>query len=193
MEEAFEHGLAGQGVEPTLGGFGIVGLGAESLAGGAEPIEPAGVFGPELFFEFLAEALGKRGAFAVGGDGDLEIATLDDGAVVEVAVVDVVYGVAEDVAVVGFAVDLGVEIAKRGGCNDEEGAVEIGGLEGFGGPVDLAVADPLGQLGGELWGDYVDVGAGFEETRDFLCGDGTAAYDEDSAICEFQECGEEGH
>jgi hypothetical protein len=71
-----------------------------------------------LFFEFLAKALGKSRAFAVGGDGDLEITALDDGAVVEVAVVDVVDGVAEDVAAVGFAIDVGVEIAERGGGDD---------------------------------------------------------------------------
>ena len=66
------------------------------------------VFGAELLFEFFAEALGERGAFAVGGNGDLEIAALDDRAVVEVAVIDVVDGVAEDVALVGFAINLGV-------------------------------------------------------------------------------------
>jgi hypothetical protein len=53
----------------------------------------------------------------------LEIAALDDGAVVEVAVVDVVDSVAEDVALVGFAIDLGVEIAKRGGGDYEEDVV----------------------------------------------------------------------
>src|SRR5271166_4997319 len=112
LEEAVEHGTAGQEMEPALGGFGIGGLGAEDFAGGAEPIEPGGVLGSELLLEFLAEALGERGTFAVGGDGDLEIAALDDGAVVEVAVVDVVDGVAEDAALVGFEEDGGVDVRE---------------------------------------------------------------------------------
>jgi hypothetical protein len=48
-------------------------------------------------------------------------------------------------------------------------------------------------LGSEFGGDYVDLGAGFEEAGDFLGGDGAAADDEDSAGVEFQECREEGH
>ncbi len=67
-EETFEHRAAGEGVEPTLGDFRVdgMGLGAEGFAGGAEPFEPAFVFGAELAFEFSAETLGERGAFAVG-------------------------------------------------------------------------------------------------------------------------------
>ena len=133
-------------------------------------------------FEFFAETLSQGGAFAVGGDGDLEIAALDDRAVVEVAVVDVVHGVAEDVALVGFAIDLGVEIAERGGGDYEEGVVEILWLERFWRPSDLLVADSFGELGREFGRDYVDLGAGFEEAGDFLGGDPAAADDEDSAV-----------
>ena len=144
MEEALEHGLAGEGVEPAFGGFGVDGFGAEGFAGGAQPFEPVLVFGAELLFEFFAEALGESGAFAIGGDGDLKIAALDDGAVVKVAVIDVVDGVAKDAALVGFAIDLGVEIAERGGGDDEEGTVEIIGGEFFRGPGDFLLADPFG-------------------------------------------------
>ena len=185
LEEALEHGFAGQGVELALGGFGIVGLGAEGFAGGAEPLEPVFVFGAELFFEFFAEALGERGAFAVGGDGDLEIAALDDGAVVEVAVLDVVDGVAEDSALVGFEEDGGVDVWERGGGDDEKDAGEIFGREEFWEPGDFAGADVFGELWGEFRGDDGDAGAGFEEGGDFGGGDGAAADDEDGAVEEF--------
>jgi hypothetical protein len=123
----------------------------------------------------------------------LEIAALDDGAIVEVAVVDVVDGVAEDVALVGFAIDLGVEVAKRGGGDYEEGAGEIIGFEEFWRPGDLVVANAFRQIGREFGADNVDMGAGLEEAGDFLGGDGASAYDEDAAVGEFQECGEQGH
>jgi hypothetical protein len=118
-------------MELLLCGFGIGGLGAKLFTEGTQGVEPEGVFGGKLLFEFFAEALGKRGAFAVSGDGDLEVATLDDGAVVEVAVVNIVDGVAEDIAFVGFEKDGCVHLRKRGGGDTEEDALKIFRFEGF--------------------------------------------------------------
>ncbi len=141
---------------------------AEDVAGSTEPFEPGTVFGAELFFEFGAKVLGESGAFAVGGDGDLEIATLDDGAVVEMAVVDVVDRVAEDVAALGFGEYRGIEFGHGGSSDDQECSEEIFGHEGFGMPVDFAAADVFGELGREFGGDDADAGAGVEKTREFF-------------------------
>ena len=121
-QEFFEHGAAGEEMKPLLGEFGLGVLRAEDLASCAEPIEPGGIFGAELCLEFLAQALGQGGAFAVGGNADLEIAALDDGAVVEMAVVDVIGGIAEDVAGFGFLEDGGVDFGDGSGGDDEESA-----------------------------------------------------------------------
>jgi hypothetical protein len=180
-------------MELALGGFGIGGSGAKLFAGSAERVEPNSVFGAELKFEFLAKALGESRAFAVGGNGDLEIAALDDGSVVEVTVVNIVDGVAEDMALVGFEKDGFVEVAERGGGNDEEFFVEVRGSESFGEPIDLAIADAFGEVGMEIRSDDGDVGAGLEKGWNFGCGDGATADDEDAAILEFKEGRKEGH
>ena len=38
LEEALEHWFAGEGVQPAFGDRGIVGLGAQGFAGGAQPV-----------------------------------------------------------------------------------------------------------------------------------------------------------
>jgi len=45
-------------VELALCGFSVGGMGAELFPGGTQVVEPSGVFGGKLLFEFFAEALG---------------------------------------------------------------------------------------------------------------------------------------
>ncbi len=168
-------------------------MSAQSFASGAEPFEPGYVFGTELLLEFPAKALSERGAFAVSGDGDLEIATLDDGAVIEMAVIDVVNGVAEDVASVGFGKDLSVEITDGCSSDDEEYAGEIFGMEGLGRPIKLAITEKFGEGRVEFRRNDAECGAGFEKTGYFLRGNGATANDEDAAVGEFQEGRKEAH
>ncbi len=152
-KEFLEHGAAGEKMQPLFGEFGLGVLRAKDFTSGAEPIEPGGIFGAELFREFLAEALSEGGAFAIGGDGDLEIAALDDGAVVEVAVGGVVDGVAENVAGFGFAEDGGVDFGNGSGGDDKESAGEIAWFVEFGPPVEMVSADLEGEIGIEARGD----------------------------------------
>ena len=148
FQKLFETGLAGEYMEPALSGFGVGAgrLRAKQVSGSAEPFEPGGVFWAELLLEFTTKALGESRAFAVGGNGDLQIAALDDGAVVEMAVVDVVDGVAEDVAAFGFGEHGGVEFAYGGSGDHQDRAFEIVGREGLGMPVDFAAADVFGEV-----------------------------------------------
>ena len=90
----------------------------------------------------------------------MEIAALD---VIEMAVIDVVDGVAEDVEFLGFGEDGSVDVAEGGGGDDEEFVMEIGRLEWFGEPVDLAIADELREITVEFGSDDGDAGSGFEE------------------------------
>ena len=110
---------------------------------------------------------------------------MDDGTVVEVAVVDVVDGVAEDLTLVGFAEDGSVDIGERGSSDDEEFSVEVGGFEEFGQPGDFMIAGAIGEFGIKSWSDNGDAGAGFEQAGDFGSGDRTATDNENGAVVEF--------
>ena len=88
----------GEFMEQELARF-AAGMGGENFAAKlAEVFEPGAEVVGELLVDFAAQALGKGGAFAGGGDGDLQIAAADDGAEEEVAVGNVVDAVAEDAA-----------------------------------------------------------------------------------------------
>jgi hypothetical protein len=192
-QETLEHGAASEQVELVARGFGIGGLGAKSFASGAEPVEPSGVFGAELLLEFFAEALRERGRFAVGRDGDLEIATVNDGAVIKMAVIDVVDGIAEDVAVIGFGKDSGIYFFQRSCRDDQEPVVEVDGLKGFGEPFDATIANKLSEIAIDFGGDDRDFGARFEQARNFGSGDDAATDDENAAVFEFKESGKQAH
>jgi len=184
-KEALEHRAAGEEMQPALGGFRIGGLGTKNFTGCAEPLEPSGIFRGELFFELLAKALGECRAFAVGGDGDLEVAALNDGAVIEVAMVDVVDGVAEDAALFSFEIDRLVDIVERSGSDDKEHTEEVFSFKGLREPIDFAAADPFDELRREFGGNDGDTCAGFEKAGDFGSSDGAATDHEDGAVVEF--------
>ena len=90
--------FAGQGVQDSFRAFRVWGFGAQDGARCAQFFQPFGVVFAVGFFQFHTDTLGQGGAFAVGGDGQLQIAALDDGAIVEMAVFDVIDSVAEDAA-----------------------------------------------------------------------------------------------
>ena len=64
---------------------------------GGRGFEPGAEVVRQLLVDFAAQALGDGGAFAGGGDGDLQVAAADHGAEEEIAVGDIVDAVAEDV------------------------------------------------------------------------------------------------
>ena len=69
---------AGKLVEELVAGL-VEGLGLEDFAAEiAELGEPVASIEREGGVDLLAQALGERGAFATGGDGDLEVAATDD-------------------------------------------------------------------------------------------------------------------
>ena len=123
----------------------------------------------------------------------MQIAALDDGAVVEVAVGDVIDGVAKDAAGFSFLEDGGVDFGDGSGGDDEEGAGEIAGFVEFGRPAEMVSADLGVEMGSEARGDDANAGTGFEEGGEFGFGERTTADEDDLAVFEFEECGEEGH
>ena len=93
--EAADFAL-GEGVEELLAGV-VERLELKDLAAQvAELGEPGAEVEREGGVELLAQALGERGGFASGGDGDLQIAAADDRGEEEVAVGRVVDRIAED-------------------------------------------------------------------------------------------------
>ena len=91
----------------------------------AEVGEPVAGIERKLRVDLFAQSLSERGAGAVGGDGDLQVAAAHDGREVEVAEGRVVDGVAEDVVLGGFLVDGAVDSWIVGRCDDEELASEV--------------------------------------------------------------------
>jgi len=115
----------------------------------------------------------------------LEIAALDDGAIVEVAAVNVVDGVAENVVLFGGVVDRFVYLREGGGGDDQEGALEVIGGEEFFNPNEFTGAVAILEFGGEGGGHYCDACAGLQEAGNFGSGDGATTDDEDRAVVEF--------
>jgi hypothetical protein len=83
----------------------------------------------------------------------LEIAALDDGAVVKVAVAGVVDSVAENVPGFGFAEDRSVDLGDGSGGDDEGSAGQIAWFVEFGPPIEIEGADLGGEIGVEARGD----------------------------------------
>ncbi len=83
-EECFEGFLAGILVKQALPFFGIQAGGAQLVASFAELREPFFIFGAELTFELLSEALRESRALPGGRDGDLQVASLHDRGIVEI-------------------------------------------------------------------------------------------------------------
>src|SRR5580765_2643392 len=119
---------------------------AQSLACRAEPFEPYFIFRTELCFEFLPKALRERGALAIRGDCDLQIAALNDSSVIKVAMTDVVDGIAQQSAGLRLAKD-GFVYAWGGSRRYyQKCAVQIRGLKFFGQPIDFSKSNPFGNL-----------------------------------------------
>jgi len=71
----------------------------------AEAVEPACVFGRDSCFNVVTESLRQSGTLARGGNRYLQVSPADEGAIVEVATIGVVNGVAEDSVAFCFLVD----------------------------------------------------------------------------------------
>ncbi len=184
----------GEVVQELLAGL-VEGFELEDFAAQvAEFGEPGAEVEREGGIQLLTEALGERGGLAGGGDGNLQVAALDDRGEVEVAVGWVVHGVAEDGFGGGFEVDGAVDLGDVGGGDDEEGA----GGDVAGGVGALMPGD--GSLGCEFFdcrrGFGRDDGDGsFGGAQGFDLGFGEVAGTDDDAGAagEFEEDGEEAH
>jgi hypothetical protein len=97
----------------------------------------------KLLVDLAAQPLRNGRAFAGRRDRDLQVAAADHRAEEEVAVGNVVDAVAGDAARDGLAIDRCVDFGHIGGGDDDEVAVEIGGLKLALDPLELA-------FGGEL-------------------------------------------
>jgi hypothetical protein len=99
----FEHRTAGQLVQQLPRRVGTWTASAQDLASGTKPFKPHFIVRAELRFELVTKPLRQRRAFAVRGDGNLQIPALHNRTIVEMAMRDVVDGVAQDAARFGLA------------------------------------------------------------------------------------------
>src|SRR5208282_5724923 len=97
----------------------------------------------ELLVDLAAQSLSNRRAFAGRGDGDLQISAADHRTEEEVAIGNVVHAVAGDAARDGLAINRRVDFGHIGGGDDDEVAVEIGGLKLALDPLELALSGEL--------------------------------------------------
>jgi hypothetical protein len=153
----------------------------------AELREPGAEVIGELLVDFAAQALRDGGAFAGGGDGDLQVAAADHGTEEEIAVGDIVNAVAGDAARDGFAIDRGIDFGHIGGSDDDEVAVEIGGLKIALDPLELALGGESANFRPGLGRNDAELHAGLEQAADFLERDRSRTDEEAGAAFEIEE------
>lgn len=85
LEERFEGFVTGVLVQEALPFFRIQLSGEQFVARFTELRDPFFVFWAKLILELFSEALGKGWALPASRDGDLQVPSLHDGGVVEIA------------------------------------------------------------------------------------------------------------
>src|SRR5258707_14709777 len=71
----------------------------------AQLVKPRCILGTKLLLQLLPQTLRQRWTFSVGGNANLQIAALHDRTVVEVAVLEIVPGVAQNSARLRFPIN----------------------------------------------------------------------------------------
>src|ERR1700726_3910659 len=173
--------------------FFWIGPGAKFLASFAQRIQPRRILRGILLPQFFSETLCERGTFSVRGDGNLQIAALDDGAVVEMAVGDVVHGVAENTADFGGLKDCGVYRLNGSRGDNQSSVLQIGRSEFLRRPLNFAGFYPGGNLRINLRSDDPHASVSLEEARDFAGCDVAASDDHDRSTLQLHEYGKEAH
>jgi len=159
----------------------------------AELGEPGTEILGKLLVDFAAQALREGGAFASRGDSDLQVAAADYGAEEEVAVGNVVDAIAGDAARDSLAIDCCVDFGHIGGRDDDEVAVEIGGLELAFDPFELAFGGELADFRAGLWRNHAELDAGLEQAVEFFARDRSRAHQQAGAAVEFQKNRQKTH
>jgi hypothetical protein len=97
----------------------------------------------------------------------LEVSTIYDSWIIEVAVLRIIYCVAEHVSQPSLLKDLSIHFRNGGRGNDKRDLVQIGGLENARLPANDAFPGPLLQLPNRLGSDHLNGCASFDEAADF--------------------------
>jgi hypothetical protein len=171
-------------------GFHLGDLAAEV----AEVRKPVASIEGKLRVDLLTQTLSKGWTGAGGGDGNLQVATADDGGEVEIAVGWIVDCVADDVFGLGLQIDGAVDGGVVGGGDDKEGA----GKDIAGGKLALMPANFTG--GSKVLNastgcgrDDGDGSVGGAEGLDFGFSQVASANDDAGAGGEFKKDGKKVH
>src|ERR1700739_2181631 len=141
---------------------------ASKAADEAKPISQRKI---ERGFDFAAKALGDGGAFAGGGNCDLEIAATDDSGKVKIAVRWIVDGVGENPARLRCEKNIAIYRGAAGGCDGHKNVAEGARVECPLMPDDISSRCEFGDFGFGLRRDDGDVRGGAEQGSDLGSGD----------------------
>src|SRR5258708_1814938 len=157
------------------------------------PLKPQLVLRPELLFELQAKTLRKRGTLAVGGNSDLQVAALHDRAIVKMAVLDVVHGIAQNSARVSLAKNSFVNAGRGRSSDNQICAVEVRGSKRLCPPFHFSLRDPLGDCGRHLRRDNANASLGRKKALSLSFLDASAADNHNQAISKLHENGQQAH
>ena len=163
--------------------------GERALGPAAHVVQDHGELGvglAELVGDLALHALRERGRGALGRDRDRHRALADDRREDEVAERRDVDDVDEHRPALGVLVDADVDVGVVGRRDDDEGALEVGGLVGALLPVDRALLGELRQRVDRVGRDQRHVAAAGEQALDLLEADVAAADDHALAAAEPQ-------
>ena len=118
---------------------------------------------------------------------------LHDRAVIKVAVLDVIDGIAEYSLCVGLTIHGFVDARSRGGGNYQKRPGQIGGLEGLSMPFDFFLFDPICDAVRNSRRNHTHGSPCAEQARNLPFSDATAADYDDQAISQLDEYRKETH
>src|SRR5271168_681349 len=122
----------------------------------------AKIFG-QLLVDLAAKSLGDGGAFSRSRDGDLQVASADDGAKIKVAVGNVIHTIANDVSFDTAPINSGVDHRRISRGDDKEVAVEVEDFEAALKPFELTFGGELLDFGPGMGGDHSELDPGLEQ------------------------------
>jgi hypothetical protein len=129
--------------------------------GVSDHLEPAGDTLVQYLINLLPEPLSNGRAFAVSGDGNLQIAATHNSGKIKIAVRRIVHGIAEDAATLGFEENGAIDGRVGSRRNGEKNASEIVGVKFSRQPSNISGSGELLHVGIGTWCDDGDAGTGF--------------------------------
>src|ERR1700722_1112845 len=177
----------GKQVEQFFALFSRRMIGEDVAAKAADEAKPVSQRKNERGFNLAAKAVGDGGAFARGGNCNLEIASPDDSGEIKITVRRIVDGIGEDPARLCCEENLAIHGGAAGGGDGEKSVAKIVGVKFALVPDDTSCGGKFGYFGFRLRCDDGDLRAGAEQGSDLRGGDCTGSDDQARATLDFDK------